>query len=61
MLGRETDPITHADVARTRYYALGRGVTIALYSALPARRSAFGSALASADDAIMRKPLRYAA
>jgi hypothetical protein len=43
MLGRETDPITHADVARTRHYALGRGVTIALYSALPARRSALDS------------------
>jgi hypothetical protein len=43
MLGRETDPITHADVARTRYYDLGRGVAIALYSALPARRSALDS------------------
>ena len=43
MLGRETDPITHADIARTRYHELGRGVTIALYSALPARRSALDS------------------
>ena len=43
MLGRETDPITHADAARTRHYDLGRGVAIALYSALPARRSALDS------------------
>ena len=43
MLGRETDPITHADVARTRYHDLGRGVAIALYSALPARRGALDS------------------
>ena len=43
MLGRETDPITHADIARTRYYDLGRGVAIALYSALPARRDALDS------------------
>ena len=43
MLGRETDPITHADIARTRYHDLGRGVAIALYSALPARRNALDS------------------
>jgi hypothetical protein len=43
MLGRETDPITHADVVRTRYHDLGRGVAIALYSALPARRGALDS------------------
>lgn len=43
MLGRETDPITHADVARTRYHELGRGVAIALFSALPARRGALDS------------------
>ena len=43
MLGRETDPITHADVARTRYYDLGRGVAIALFSALPARRDPLDS------------------
>jgi len=43
MLGRETDPITHADAARTRYYALGRGLGIALYSALPSRRNALDS------------------
>ena len=39
MLGRETDPITHADDAGTRYFDLGRGVAIALYSARPARRN----------------------
>ena len=43
MLGRETDPITHADVARTRHYDLGRGVAIALFSALPARRNPLDS------------------
>jgi hypothetical protein len=43
MLGRETDPITHADVPRTRYHDLGRGLAIALYSALPARRGALDS------------------
>jgi hypothetical protein len=43
MLGRETDPITHADVVRTRYLDLDRGVAIALYSALPARRGALDS------------------
>ena len=43
MLGRETDPITHADVARTRYYDLGRGVAIALFSAIPARRDPLDS------------------
>jgi hypothetical protein len=43
MLGRETDPIAHADVARTRHYHLGRGVDIALYSATPAQRSALDS------------------
>ncbi len=43
MLGRETDPITQADRLRTRCYRLGRGVTIALYSARPARRPAFDS------------------
>jgi len=43
MLGRETDPITHADVARTRYYELGRGVAITLFSALPARRNPLDS------------------
>ncbi|MGH8801316.1 MAG: hypothetical protein ACREX6_03340 [Casimicrobiaceae bacterium] len=32
-LGRETDPITYADTARTRCHDLGRGVAIALYSA----------------------------
>src|SRR5437773_7060894 len=26
MLGRETDPITHADIARSRYYGRGSGV-----------------------------------
>ncbi len=43
VLGRETDPIAHADVARTRHYRLGRGVDIALYSAIPAQRSALDS------------------
>ena len=43
MLGRETDPITHADVARTRYCDLGRGVAIALFSAIPARRDPLDS------------------
>jgi hypothetical protein len=43
MLGRETDPITHADVPRTRYYDLGRGIAMALYSALPTRRGALDS------------------
>jgi hypothetical protein len=43
MLVRETDPITHADVARTRYHDLGRGVAISLYSAVPARRSVLDS------------------
>ncbi len=43
VLGRETDPITHADVARTRYLNLERGIAIALYSALPARRGALDS------------------
>ena len=43
MLGRETDPITHADIARTRYYDLGRGLAIAVYSALPERRGALDS------------------
>ncbi len=43
MLGRETDPIAHADIARVRHYHLGRGVDIALYSAAPARRSALDS------------------
>jgi len=43
MLGRETDPITHADEARTRHVGLGRGVTIALYSARPARRNPLDS------------------
>ena len=43
MLGRETDPIAHADIARTRHYHLGRGVDIALYSATPAHRSALDS------------------
>jgi len=43
MLGRETDPITYADVPRTRACELGRGVGIALYSARPARRGAFDS------------------
>jgi hypothetical protein len=43
MLGRETDPIAHADIARTRHYHLGRGVDIALYSATPARRSVLDS------------------
>ncbi len=43
MLGRETDPIAHADIARTRHYHLGRGVDIALYSATPAQRSALDS------------------
>ncbi len=43
MLGRETDPIAHADVARTRHYRLGRGVDIALYSATPAQRGALDS------------------
>ncbi len=43
MLGRETDPIAHADIARTRYYHLERGVDIALYSAIPAQRSALDS------------------
>jgi hypothetical protein len=39
MLGRETDPITHADVQRTRYVAVGRGVALALYCASPERRN----------------------
>ena len=43
MLGRETDPITHADVARTRYHDLGRGVAITLFSALPAQRDPLDS------------------
>jgi len=43
MLGRETDPITHADEPRTRACDLGRGICIALYSARPARRGAFDS------------------
>lgn len=43
MLGRETDPITHADVGRTRYVDLGRGVAIALYSARPERRNPLDS------------------
>jgi len=43
MLGRETDPITHADIKRTRHYNLGRGVDIALYSATPAQRTALDS------------------
>ncbi len=43
MLGRETDPITHADVARTRHYDLGRGVGIGLFSGLPARRNPLDS------------------
>ncbi len=43
MLGRETDPIAHADIARTRHYRLGRGVDIALYSATPMQRSALDS------------------
>jgi len=43
MLGRETDPITHADEGRTRHFALGRGVAIGLYSALPARRDPIDS------------------
>jgi hypothetical protein len=43
MLGRETDPITHADAGRTRYHDLGRGLAIALFSALPARRDPLDS------------------
>ena len=43
MLGRETEPIAHADVMRTRHYRLGRGVAIALYSAVPSQRSALDS------------------
>ena len=43
MLGRETDPITHADETRTRHVDLGRGVAIALYSARPARRNPLDS------------------
>jgi hypothetical protein len=43
MLGRETDPITHADIARTRYYDLGRGVAIALFSASPRARDPLDS------------------
>ena len=43
MLGRETDPIAHADERCTRHLALGRGVTIALYSARPARRNPLDS------------------
>jgi len=38
MQGRETDPITHAETAATRWHELGRGLAIALYSANPERR-----------------------
>lgn len=43
VLGRETDPITHADIDRTRYHDLGRGVAIALFSTVPARRDVLDS------------------
>jgi hypothetical protein len=43
VLGRETDPITHADSRYVRFHALGRGLTIALYSARPARRNPLDS------------------
>lgn len=43
MLCRETDSITHADPARTRYYELGRGVAIALYSMRAERRAPLDS------------------
>ena len=43
MLGRETDPITHADAKRVRYIALDRGFAIALYSATPPWRNPIDS------------------
>lgn len=43
MLGRETDPITHAEVQATRWHELGRGLAIALYSAKPEWRPALDS------------------
>ena len=43
MLGRETDPITHADPRRTRLVDAGRGVTLALYSARTERRNPLDS------------------
>ncbi|HEY2817218.1 MAG TPA: hypothetical protein VGK44_08835 [Casimicrobiaceae bacterium] len=43
MLGRETDPLTHADPRYIRYYTLERGVAIALYSARPGQRNPLDS------------------
>jgi hypothetical protein len=43
MLGRETDPLTHADPRYIRYYTLDRGVAIALYSARPGQRNPLDS------------------
>jgi hypothetical protein len=42
-LGRETDAITLADPRGVRWYALGRGTGIALYTMLPERRGALDS------------------
>ena len=43
MLGRETDPISHADFRYVQCHALGRGLAIALYSAEPALRNPLDS------------------
>lgn len=43
VLGRETDPISLCDERNVEYLELGRGVCIALYSAVPGRRFALDS------------------
>jgi hypothetical protein len=43
VVGRETDPISLCDVRNVEYLELGRGVCIALYSAVPGRRFALDS------------------
>ena len=42
-LGRETDPIAHADAKRVRYVPMTRGLAIALYSAAPPWRNPLDS------------------
>jgi hypothetical protein len=43
VLGRETDAITLADPKGVRYFALGRGIGVALYAMVPDRRDALDS------------------